>query len=60
LLDKICRYCQKDEDQVSLVLCRVCKKYACEVHQTQRNGVPFCSMDCGIYFFHAESDDADD
>lgn len=57
MLDKICCHCQKDEDEVSLVMCRVCKKYACEVHQTQRNGVAFCSMNCAVYFFHAEPGD---
>jgi hypothetical protein len=60
VLDKNCRHCDRGEDEASLMMCRVCKKYACEIHQTQKNGVAFCSMDCAIYFFHADPEDPDE
>ena len=54
-----CHECKKTDEETLLFTCKVCHKRFCEDHSTRRGGVSFCSLGCGIYFFHDDetSDD---
>jgi hypothetical protein len=55
-----CWKCGKTGEETVLHKCKVCLKHFCEDHCVRRSGVEFCSMGCGVYFFHAEPDDDDE
>ena len=52
-----CHECQKTEEETLLIVCKVCHKRFCEDHSTKRGGVAFCSLGCGVFFFHDDEDD---
>jgi hypothetical protein len=52
-----CNECGTTGEETLLFMCRVCHKRFCEDHAVRRGGVLFCSLGCGEFFFHDESED---
>jgi hypothetical protein len=55
-----CYHCRKTEAETVIVICRVCHRRFCEDHAVRRGGVDFCSLGCGMYFFHSEPEDEEE